>query len=176
MRAALLSLMLLLLTSCGFQFQGIVQLDPGLRQISLQVPDAYGQLARSLTQLLALAHVQVVNNADAPLVLHVLKDDAAQRLLSVSSTQQTRQYSLEVTIVYELTDNKGKLILPPQTIAEARSLTIQSDQILGASNEANLFYQQMRHSLARSIMIRLASPEVAKLINNNVPSSGGLTH
>ena len=41
---------------------------------------------------------------------------------------------------------------------------MQSNQILGSSNEANLFYQQMRRTLAYAIMNRIASQEVTQQI------------
>ena len=37
--------------------------------------------------------------------------------------------------------------------------------ILGSSNEANLFYQQMRRTLAYAIMNRIASKEVTNIVN-----------
>ncbi len=51
-----------------------------------------------------------------------------------------------------------------QTLEETRSITVQSNQILGSSNEATLFYQQMRRTLAYAIMNRIASKEVTRMV------------
>ena len=48
---------------------------------------------------------------------------------------------------------------------ETRPATVQSDQILGSSNERNLAYQQMRRGLAYAIMHRIASKDVTNMIN-----------
>jgi outer membrane lipopolysaccharide assembly protein LptE/RlpB len=43
---------------------------------------------------------------------------------------------------------------------------VQSNQILGSSNEATMYYQQMRRSIAGAIMNRLASTQVTDIINH----------
>lgn len=150
-----------LLAACSFHLQGRKQLAPELHRLYLQAPDPYGQLARSLTQYLKMSNVQLVScREEAITTLAILRDDTSQELLSVSGTQQTRQYNLRVTVVFDVLDRNGLSIIGPQMLTETRTITIQSNQVLGSSNEANLFYQQMRRTLAYSILNRLASREV----------------
>lgn len=162
----------LLLGSCGFHLQGNLQLAPPLHRMYIQSSDPYGYLARSLQQYLKMSHVCLVATAaQADTVLIILQDSNSQKLLSVNSTQQTRQYNLYVTVVFEITDSNGRIIVPPQALSEVRVITIQSNQVLGSSNEANLFYQQMRRSLAGAIMNRIASKDITTMIYKNTPSS-----
>lgn len=163
----LLFFIFLLQTGCGFQLQGKMNLAGPLKRMYLQSGDPYGVLARSLKDYLKMSNVELVsakNEADAILV--ILQDDTAQDLLSVSGTTQTRQYNLKVVVVFEVTDVKGQIIVPPQTLSESETITIQSNQILGNSNEASLYYQQMRRTLAYAIMNRIASKDVTNLIEN----------
>lgn len=160
-------LLCLLLSACGFHLQGILPLAPPLQRLYIQGPDPYGNLARILQQYLLMSGVTLVNSAvEASTVLTILHDGNSQKLLSVNITQQTRQYNISVTVQFEISDNTGRVILPTQTLVETRTLTVQSDQILGSSNEASMLYQQMRRTLAYAIMNRLASAEVTKIINN----------
>jgi|GEM_PF-833401 LPS-assembly lipoprotein len=160
-----LLLLSLLLTACGFHLQGEKQLAQPLHRMYLQTPDPYGQLAHSLKQYLKISGVELVPApTEAVAILNVMRDDTSQELVSVSGTQQTRQYNLKVSITFEITDAKGVTIIAPQTLTESRTITIQSNQVLGSSNEANLFYQQMRRNLAYSILNRLASREVSRTI------------
>ena len=155
----------LLLASCGFHLQGEMPLAPPLKRLYLQTPDPYGYLSKSLKQYLKMSHVTLVDNPDkADSILAITNDYASQVFLSVSGTQQTRQYNLVVTVVFEITDNKGRVIVPPQTLAETKPVTIQSNQVLGSSNEVTLYYQQMRRTLAYAIMNRIASKEITRLI------------
>lgn len=169
MRKGLLSLLCVWLTSCSFHLQGELPLTPPLQTMYLQTPDPYGTLSRQLQQSLKLSHVRLVDQAAlAKTVLVIAQDTTSQDLLSVSGSQQTRQYNLNVVVTFEVTDPTGRILVPTQTMSESRSITIQSNQILGSSNEANLYYQQMRRALAYAIMNRLASQEVTKMIQREL--------
>jgi len=157
----------LILSGCGFHLQGERHLAAPLHRLYLQTPDPYGQLVQSLQQYLKLSKVQLVSSPqEATAILAILHDDTSQELLSVSGTQQTRQYTLKVTVVFEITHSTGLTIVKPQTLSESRTITIQSNQVLGSSNEANLFYQQMRRMLAYAIINRIASKEITQNINH----------
>lgn len=155
-----------LLVSCGFKLQQDVALAPALHSLYIQSPDPYGVLSRNLRDSLKLSHVTLASTpTEASAILRVLQDQTSQELLSVSGTQLTRQYNLHVTVTIDIVNKEGKTILPPQTFVETQAFTTQSSQILGSSNEANLFYQEMRRSIARSIMFRLSAKQVTQTIN-----------
>ncbi|MBA3660377.1 MAG: hypothetical protein H0W64_01485 [Gammaproteobacteria bacterium] len=157
----------LMLSACGFHLQGQMQLAKPLKRMYLQSSDPYGYLARSLQSYLKMSKVQLVASPqEAETILVIMQDQTTEDLLSVSSTQQTRQYHLKTTVIFQITDSAGKVILPAQMLQEARVITIQSNQILGTSNEANLYYQQMRRSLAYGIMNRISSQQVTTMLSN----------
>lgn len=155
----------LTLTACSFHLQGKKVLASPLHRLYLQTSDPYGYLAKSLEDYFKMSEVHLVKlPIEADTILIILQDTASQNLLAPNGTLQTRQYNLAVTIVFEITDNKGRILLGPQTLVEERPITIQSNQILGSSNDVNLYYQQMRHILAYAIISRIASTEVSNAI------------
>jgi LPS-assembly lipoprotein len=158
-------LLSIVLAGCGFRLQGDVTLAPPLQRLALITPDPYGQLARNLQQALKMSQVTLVDSTTATTILNITKDEATQEFLSVNGTTQTRQYNLRVTVEFDITDANGAVIMPSLALSETRVITVQSNQILGSSNEANLFYQQMRRNLAYAIMNRIASKEVTQQIN-----------
>lgn len=159
---------LLSLAACGFHPQGQRQVATQLHHVYLQTDDPYGRLARSLKQELKIADIHTTESADdANVILNTLGESTNQELISVSGTQQTRQYRLSVEVSFELTDNKGAPILEKQTLSEYRIITLQSNQILGSANEAQLFYEQMRMKLAHAILNRITSPEVTNDITHH---------
>lgn len=163
----IMTALVFLMTSCGFHLQGMLNLAPPLQRLYLETADPYGQLSRSLQQYLRMSNVELVSSpVQATTILHIMHDDIARSLINVSSSQQTRQYNLIVTVTYEITNNRGQVLLGPEVMTETRALTVQSDQELGSSNEANLFYQQMRRTLAYSIMNRIASRQVTNVVNH----------
>ena len=117
-------------------------------------------------QSLKMSGVHLVSSPEeADIVLAILSDDTSQQLLSIGGTQQTRQYQLKAVVTFEINDAKGRTLLNAQSLSEERVITMQSDQILGSSNEVNMLYQQMRRAIAYAIMNRLASKEVTRIIN-----------
>lgn len=157
----------LIVSACQFHLQGEVPLAPPLHQLYLQTSDPYGNLANYLKQNLKMSNVHLAATpTDAQTILVILSDNSSQEMLSVGATQQTRQYRLSVTVQFEITNTKGMTIVPAQTITDSRVITEQSNQILGSSNEANLFYQQMRRGIAQSIMTRIASNSVTQAVND----------
>lgn len=155
------------LTACGFHLRGEMPLAQPLHSVYIQSIDPYGTLVRNLEQSLKMSKVTLADNpANAQTILVIQRDEATQKLLSVGATQQTRQYELAVNVTFEVTDAKHLTIVSPQTLTEKRAITVQSNQILGSSNEANLYYQQMRRTLANAIMYRLSSNEVTSMINS----------
>lgn len=164
-------LILLGIVSCGFHLRGSIPLAPSLYKLHLETKDPYGQLTRNLKQYLKISGVTLVDKPeDATAILVILQESTSQQLLGMSGTQQTRQYNLILTVVFEVTDPLGKIIVPPQILAETRSFTIKSDQILAGSNEANNLYTQMRQAIVYDIMTRLGSTEITQLLTTIEPT------
>lgn len=153
------------LSGCGFHLRGPIELAQPLQRIYLQSQDPYGELSHNITQYLKASHVYMASiPGDATTVLDILREDKAETLLSVSGTQQTRQYNITLSVTFQLTTPQGVVILPPRTVSETNSLTIRSDQILGGSNEESNRYQQMRRIIVYTIMNILSSKEVTDVL------------
>ena len=162
------------LTSCGFHLRGPTPLPPPLKNIYVQSSDPYGALAHNIKQFLSMSGASVTDtSAKASTVLDILDEHSSEQLLSVGTTQQTRQYTLTLTVTFQLTDPQGRVLVTPQTVAETQSITIEADQILGGSNEQNNMYQIMRRKIVYRIMNLLASPAVAEAVTQknvkNIP-------
>lgn len=166
MRIVWMVVLVLILSACGFHLRGSMPLAKPLHRIYIESIDPYGVLVKELEQSLKMSHAEVVNSPDqADTVLKIIRDDSGQDLLSVSGTQQTRQYKLHVTVAFMILNAKNRhTLVDQQTLTESRVITIQSNQILGSSNEASMYFQQMRRTLASAIMFRLSSNEITRTL------------
>lgn len=159
------SVLLLGLISCGFKPRGELPLAPPLHNVYVKTADPYGQLAHEIKQYLKFSNVHIANSPqEADTVLDIVHEGRTQQLLSVGGTQQTRQYNLILTVIFQITNPAGGVLVPPSTLSESRTIPIQSNQILGGSNEANILYRLMTDVLVFNMMNRLASQEVAELV------------
>lgn len=155
----------LALSSCGFQLRGSQPLNPSFQEIYIKTADPYGQLTRNLREYLKMSGAHVTDSPqDANTILDILSEAKNQVLLSVSSTQQTRQYNLMLIVSFEITNAKGVVLVPPQTLTESRTFTTVSDQILGGTNEQNTLYLQMQQAIVYDIMNRLESRDIATML------------
>jgi outer membrane lipopolysaccharide assembly protein LptE/RlpB len=112
-----------------------------------------------------MSHVTLVSAPqESTAILDITHESATQHFLSVNGTQQTRQYNLIVSATFQIMDKNGRILFGPETLEESKPITIQSNQILGSSNEASLYYNHMRRGLAYAIMNRISSLDVAKQI------------
>ncbi len=171
-RMLLTGLTCCVLMSCGFHLRGQTPLAPPLYRLYLQTPAPYGQLARELKQHLKMSGVDLVDSpAQAETVLAILSEDKNDQLLSVGGTQQTRQYNLILTVGFEVRSPSGQVLVPRQTASETRAITIQSDQILGGSNEENNMYKQMRQAIIYAIMNRLSAEDTTATLMLNMTKS-----
>lgn len=158
---------MLLLCACGFHLRGDLPLAAPLHKLYIASADPYGTLVKNLGQSLQMSGVTLTTTeSDAETILAITQDSTSQTLLSVSGTAQTRQYRLTVTVAFNVADSHGRTLLPTESLAESRIITIQSNQILGSSNEANMYYLEMRNTLASSIMYRLSSHQVTEILND----------
>ncbi len=165
LKILLLSLLIPLLTACGFHLQRTPPLAMPLHRLYLQTPDPYGTLAQSLQQLLLAANVTLVNNpSQATTILHIEQNNQSEILLSVNATQQTRQYNLHTVVLFSVTNAQGQEIVPTQAATEDKPITIQASQVLGGSNQVDSYYEQMQRNIAVDILNRLASTDVSVML------------
>lgn len=164
-RSLVLSCLVLLLSSCGFQLRGSTPVAPPLQTLYLKTADPYGKLADDLRDYLTLSGIQLVDTPGPhTTVLDILRETQSQQLINVSGTQQTRQYNLVLTVVFQLTKANGQPWVPLQSLSETRAFTTVSNQILGGTNEQSTLIEQMRQALVFDIMNRLGSQDITHLL------------
>lgn len=151
----------LILTSCGFHLRGETQFSAPLQHVYLQTPSPYSELTRNIQQYFKMSGITLADSpANATTVLQILSENTGQQLIGVNNTQQTRQYNLTLSVAFQITDKKGIVLSPPETLTENRTLPISSSEILSGSNQATALYQQMRRAIVFDIMNRLSSQEM----------------
>ncbi len=165
LRLFLATLILLALTSCGFHLRGEEPITPELQHLYLKTKEPYSQLTHNLKAYFKLAGIHLTDSPEtATYVLNILSETQNDILINVSGTQQTRQYSLVLTVNFQMTRPDGTVVLPQQAVTETRVFTMQANQILGGSNEETTMYQQMRRDIIFDLMNRLTSQHVTNLL------------
>jgi len=158
--------LVLLLSSCGFHLRGNIPLSPHIKHIYLKTESPYSELSRNIRTTFQTSNIDVVSTPDeANVTLAILSTQESQQQTNVSATQQTRQFLLTYTVIFEVQDSKGIPVSLPQTVSETRTFTIKSSETLAGSNEAMTLFQQMHSAVVFDMMTRLSSHQMTKSIN-----------
>ncbi|VAW81325.1 LPS-assembly lipoprotein LptE [hydrothermal vent metagenome] len=153
-----MGLALLLLSACGFKLRGNVELPPILQDTYIESKNPFTGMARSLRSELKMAGANVLENKEAATAILVIHQESSEnRVLSVGSTGKATEYALHDEINFSLQDAAGKTLLAPQTLRQARDLVFDQNQLLGKLSEAEGIHRQVRASLARQVIMRIAA-------------------
>jgi LPS-assembly lipoprotein len=145
-----------LVAACGFHLQGALQLPAAMQRTYLEAPDADSALARKLRRALSDAHAALAaDRADATAVLKLLKDDAGERVLSVSPAGVPEEYELYHTVSFAL-ESDGQSLFEPYETTVTRDYRFDPTDVLGKRQEAEYLQDAMVDDLVQVVLRRLA--------------------
>lgn len=162
---ALLIVLGLSVSACGFQLRGSQALPVDLTQVLIQAPLQYSPLSRALETRLPVYQLDGVigdKNTIMPqdmsktVVLLLQPEQFERRLLSVFTTGQVAEYELVYTIDYQILFPGKQIISDSLTVS--REYQDDPDQILAKSRELDLVLEELRSETADRI-IRLMSSQ-----------------
>jgi len=156
--AALLLLVVSLLSACGFHLRGALTLPPGLEEIQIKARDPYSALARSLERTLLQNGVTLVpaSERDAYVaVLDILSERWASRPQSVDQAGRAQEHNLRYAVVFALHNADGDILVPQQAVELSRDYVAAPDDATGIDSERELLTQEMRREMNASILRRI---------------------
>lgn len=146
-----------LLTSCGFHLRGMVEMPQWLNNISIVMQNAHRELEPLLSAQLQAYGIRVnPDPSTATYWLIIEQDDFQQQITSISSSTTPRQYQLIYTVRFKFQRAKGQEIMPSKQVVVTRQITINSDRILGSTNEEEQSKLEMERDAAIQIIARLS--------------------
>lgn len=154
--AGLLAALMLAVSACGFHLRGEVNLAPELAKVHILGGDTYDPLVRELTRALTSAGAGVVAEPnDATAILHILRNSAHRRVLSVQTTGKVQEYELYQTLEFLVRDAAGRELLDTQRLEITRDYLFDPNDVLGKAGEEESLRRDMRRDLVRLTMLRL---------------------
>jgi len=154
----LLMIMMFALTGCGFHLRGVFDADSlkWLNSVAIVIQKAHKDLEPLLkSQLIAYDISVTTDPALAEYWLIVDNETITQNITSISSSTTARQYEITYTVSFKLQRAKGAEVIPFNKIVITRQITLNSNRILGSSDEEELQKNEMRRDAAMQIIYRL---------------------
>ena len=149
-RAAAAALLVTSLTACGFHMRGSDgAYNMPFKSIYLAFSDT-SPLGNELKRNLRAGDRVVISptQQDAQARFEVISETRNKAVLSLNNLGRVREYLLTYTLVFQVRDATGNLLLGPTEISLHRNLTFSEEALL---------YRDMQSDLVQQIMRRLAA-------------------
>lgn len=155
-----LTLVVLLLSSCGFQLRG----SANLPFETLYIPNAGGGIALELKRnIQAGSRTVVVNDPKmAQAQLELSGETYVRNILSLSGAGRVRELQLIYRVNLRVHDGKGAVFLPLSTLSVVRDLSYNDTDVLSKEAEEASINREVQADLVQQILRRLSGATPAK--------------
>lgn len=137
------------LSGCGFQLRDNYQLPAAMQGVSVQAP-AFSEFSQVLQRRLSLAGAELVDSAQADVIIEVLDDQLDRRTLSLSQSGQVAEYEMIYTVNYQIIRQGSE----PQKLQVEVYRDYQDDPnfALAKTREREVLIGEMRDDAARQLL------------------------
>jgi LPS-assembly lipoprotein len=158
-RACAALLLITTLSACGFHLRGS---NGSYSMPFSSIYLAFGEtsplgneLKRNLRAIDRVVIATTPNEAQAR--FEVISEARNKAILSLNNLGRVREYLLSYTLVFQVRDAAGNLLLGPTEITLRRNLAFSEEALLAKEGEEALLYRDMQSDLVQQIMRRLAA-------------------
>ncbi len=145
-----------LLSACGWQLRGSVELPAALSKLHISAANTDSQLLSQLKSLLQTNGATLVDASDKSAYrLNIQEDRADKRSISVSGSGLASEYELSLEVIYSVADATGKPVISNAKTQVLRSYRYDPTAVLSANEEENIIRSEMRLDAAQQIIRRL---------------------
>lgn len=153
----------LLVSACGFQLRGNLELPAGAEPISIRSANSYSPLSIALKNSLTSQQVKVADDAAVAaeqiinaetlseqgeykvkqeqtqgFQIHLLKQNRERRTLTLGAGASVAEYQLIETVTFDLRNPLGQTVLGPVTLSEYKALPNDPNKVISSSEETDL--------------------------------------
>ncbi len=145
------------LSSCGFQLRGaeLSALPYKSLHIALKPEsELYLWLSRYIQSLKSTVIVE--DSAQAEATFMELNNIRQKNILSLDAQGRVKEYRLAVDYTFQVVNQKGEIIVPPNEINLTRDVSHSDDNLLAKESEEAILWRDMYQDLSNQILRRLA--------------------
>jgi LPS-assembly lipoprotein len=146
-----------LLGACGFQLQGRQMLPPVLAAIHLEPADRQSEFTHALRASLSASGAKLAADAtEMAADVHVLRDEFAERVLSVDARNIPTDYELTYTVEIQVRTQQREL-LPAEKFELSRIYSFDERKLLAKEREKEILREALARDLASVVTRRLST-------------------
>lgn len=153
-----------ILTACDFQLRGHCDFSLPFHTLSLESNQPYSSFTKALQKALTAAGVNILRATPTSPRLQILAQNFTRTTTSLGNAGQTTTYLLVYSILFQLVDCTGHILLAPQQVQTTRTFSITSNQLAGDLNTENDLRENMQQDVIQQLLIRLGSTDLRQQI------------
>ena len=151
-----------MLTGCGFQLRGNIDLPSDLKQVSV-VSNKYSDLVKNLNQRFSNNNIQVVDKSDKDLYrVKIVSETFNRRQLSINISGRVNEYELIYNIIYQISSPNEKA--KEEAMSLYRDYSFDENNIMGNTDREAQIKKEMTSNAASLIFTKL----IAKIKNQGL--------
>jgi len=173
-QASLLMLSALALAACGFHLRQSAAVPPAMKRVHLTVSGGVGSdLQRALSRALQVSGVTIEDNGGPGIAeLNVPTAAFGTETLTLGGYSLITEYAVRYQVRFEVTDPKGKTLVPMQGISLSREYSYDATQTIGNASEVQQIQGSLIADMVQAIMFRLQAANKRELA---APPAAGST-
>ncbi|WP_196221497.1 LPS-assembly lipoprotein LptE [Sansalvadorimonas verongulae] len=145
--------MAFMITACGFQLRGTMNVASEIQKLSLQVSDRAFQ--RTLSESLKQAGITVTSNA--PYQIHITSLEHEEATVTTSGGGIVTDYDVTGSLSWQLISNDGLILIPDTLLQQHGTYQRHNNQYNASQSEASDTWNEIQRNLAANLTRRVAS-------------------
>jgi len=155
-----LTLILPLLSACGFHLRGEAQLPPGMQRVYVESADPFAPLKRNIERALQRAGATIESKAgDGIAEIRLTAVSLAPIVRSVSANARVNEFTMLYHVELQIADASGKVLLPKQVVEQSRVFTFDQTQAIGTGAEQDEIKKEMERDMVQIVLRKIESAE-----------------
>ncbi|MGK0499448.1 MAG: LPS-assembly lipoprotein [Oceanicoccus sp.] len=156
----LLSIMLII-SGCGFQLRGAIDLPTGVEPILVSGLSDSDPFSIALLNLLSASGIdadnEIRNGKNYNYQLVIIEKSRDKRTAALGESARVAEYQLAETVEFELRDANAKVVLGPSSIVERKIMPNDPNKVVSTNEEEKILRQEMLENLASKLTRQLSN-------------------
>lgn len=156
---ALLLILCLGLSACGFQLRGTgggSALPEDWRSMYLLTNEPNGELTRVVESTFSASGIVWEPRAEARYIIRIGPERFSQRNLSINAEARAAEFDLQMRADFVVLDSKGKVVMERSTAAVNKQMENDPQNVVGKAEEVRILRNELRSELAAQILRRIS--------------------
>jgi LPS-assembly lipoprotein len=155
-RSALLLLLAVSISACGFHLRGNIPLDEGIKNMFVSAPE--GPFKDQLERVLSTSGARIsATDAGADVILVVTNAATNRTVGTLDDRGKANSYNLQFNVTYSLKDPTGVSIRPAASLTESRRYNFDPETVIETEAEEAELQESMEQDISLRIVRQLST-------------------